>query len=294
MARRRETIIGLALLLPALTSILLVVGYPLARAVVLSASRYRLTEGIDSERLCGLCNFEALLGDPFLGTYLRNQTIWVAGATFLPILLALGIALLMNRPLRLRWLWRSIVLVPWMMPPATVAVTWRWLYDQQWGLLNHYLASAGLTERPIGFLTAPEWVWPSILVAATWMWFPYNYVVLLASLQSVPAELYEAARIDGASRLAELRHITLPLIRPVLLVLVTLGLIWTSNDFTTIFLLTQGGPGVESMTVPPLIYRTSFRVYDIGRGAAIGVILMLVGLIFVIGYLWLARKQEQA
>jgi multiple sugar transport system permease protein len=232
------------------------------------------------------------LADPFLVTYIRNQTIWVAGATVLPIVFALAVALLMNRRLRLRWLWRAVILVPWVMPPATIAVTWRWIYDQQWGLLNHYLVSLGLTESAVGFLTTPDWVWPSILLTATWMWFPYNYVVLLASLQSVPAELYDAARIDGATRVAELRFITLPLIRPVLLVLVTLGLIWSSNDFATVFLLTQGGPGVESMTVPPLIFRTSFRIYDIGRGAAIGVILMLSGLVFVVWYLRRARREE--
>lgn len=288
-APRREALSGVLLLLPALGLVSLTVGAPLLRALLLSVSRYRLTEGIASERLCGPCNFEAVFDDPFLAVYVRNQAIFVLGTTLLPVLVALGLALLMNRPLRLRWLWRALLLVPWVMPPATIAVTWRWIYDQEWGLANEYLRLAGLTDTGLGFLTSPELVWPSILLTATWMWYPYNYVVLLAALQSIPAEIYEAARIDGSSAWSEFRFITLPFIRPVLALLVTLGLIWSSNDFTTIFLLTQGGPGVESTTIPPLMYRTTFRFYDIGRGAAIGVLLMLGSLVFVALYLRRAR-----
>lgn len=290
--RRSEMLLGYWLLLPSFLFLALVIGYPLLRSVHLSLNRYKLTEGVESERFCGLCNFLSLLKDPYLEVYLKNQVIWVAGATLLPILAGLILALLMNRDLRLRWLWRSVVLIPWIMPIATSALSWRWIYDREWGMLNFYVRAAGLASANVGFLTDRNWLWPSILLVAMWMWFPYNYVALLAALQSIPKELYEAARIDGSNAWSEFRYITLPSIRPVLNLLLVLGIIWSMNDFTTIFLLTEGGPGVDSTTMAPLVYRVSFRYFDLGKGAAVGMVLMLFSLLFAGVYLRMMRTEE--
>ncbi|RCK76836.1 MAG: Maltose/maltodextrin ABC transporter, permease protein MalF [Anaerolineae bacterium] len=121
--KRDELFLGYALLVPSFLFVGLVIGYPLVRSAQLSLNRFKLTAGVDSEQFCGLCNFQNLLRDPFLEVYLRNQAIWVLGATFLPILFALILALLMDRELRGRWFWRSVVLIPWMMPIATTALT---------------------------------------------------------------------------------------------------------------------------------------------------------------------------
>lgn len=290
---RRDALTGVALLVPAIVLIGVVIGLPFLRALQLSVDHYRITEGIDSERFCGLCNFAAILDDPFLPTYVRNQVIWMVGTTFLPITVALGVALLFNQPLRLRWLWRAIILVPWMMPVAAIAVTWRWLYDQQWGIFNHYLVSSGASSEALGFLSSPELLWPSILVVATWMWFTYNYVAILAALQGIPPDLYEAGRVDGTNPWTAFRHITLPAIRPLLSVLIILGLIWAANDFTTIFLLTQGGPGVDSTTMPPLVFKTMFRYYDFGKAAAIAVVVMIISLGFATIYLRQTRGEYE-
>lgn len=290
--RRNEVLLGYAFLVPSLLFLGLVIGYPLVRSVQLSLNRFRLAEGVESERFCGLCNFESVLRDPFLEVYVRNQAIWVLGATFLPILLGLILALLMDRDLRLKWLWRSVVLIPWMMPTATVALSWRWIYDQQWGLFNYYLRALGLVPEAVGFLTDRLWLWPSILLVAMWMWFPYNYVALLAALQAIPREMREAARVDGCDAWKEFWHITLPSLRQVLLLLVVLGLIWSMNDFTTIFLLTEGGPGIDSTTLAPLVAKISFRYFDLGKGAAVGMILMTVSLVFGAMYLYMVRRSE--
>lgn len=276
---------GYLLLIPSFIFLGLIIGYPLVRSVLLSLNRFKITAGIDSERFCGLCNYISLARDPYLHIYVRNQAVWVLGATFLPILLALALALLMNQELRLRWLWRAVILIPWMMPVATSALTWRWIYDKQWGLLNHYLKLIGLINENVGFLTERAWLWPSIFLVAMWMWFPYNYVALLAALQCIPSELYEAAKVDGATPLASFWYITLPGIMPVLSLLTILGAIWSMNDFTTIYLLTQGGPGVDSTTMAPLVYNISFRYLDLGKGAAAGVTLMTISLIFAIIYI---------
>ncbi|HET8784155.1 MAG TPA: sugar ABC transporter permease, partial [Candidatus Limnocylindrales bacterium] len=155
-----------------------------------------------------------------------------------------------------------------------------------------YLTSTGVAGESLGFLSAPSLLWPSILVVATWMWFPYNYVAILAALQGISPDLYEAGRVDGAGPWTSFRYITFPAIRPVLGVLVILGLIWAANDFTTIFVLTQGGPGVDSTTMPLLVYRTMFRFYDFGKAAATAVLVMLVSLSFAIVYLRRTRADE--
>jgi multiple sugar transport system permease protein len=290
--RGRERLTGIGLLVPAIALIAVVIGLPFLRALQLSVDRFRINEGIDSERFCGVCNFASLLADPFLATFVRTQAIWMLGATFLPIVAALGVALLFSQQMRFRAFWRAIVLVPWMMPVAAIAVTWRWLYDQQWGIFNYYLTSTGLTSDSLGFLSAPSLLWPSILVVATWMWFPYNYVAILAALQGISPDLYEAGRVDGTGPWTSFRYITFPAIRPLLGVLVILGLIWAANDFTTIFVLTQGGPGVDSTTMPLLVYRTMFRFHDFGKAAAIAVVVMLVSLSFAIVYLRRTRADE--
>jgi multiple sugar transport system permease protein len=290
--QRSEIFLGYALLIPSFLFLGLVIGYPLVRSVQLSLNHFKLTEGVDSERFCGLCNFQNVFRDPFLEVYLKNQAIWVLGATFLPIFFALVLALLMDRDLRLKWLWRSVVLIPWMMPIATTALSWRWIYDRQWGLLNYYLRSLHVISENVGFLTDKLWLWPSILLVAMWMWFPYNYVAILAALQAIPKEMREAARVDGCNPWRELIYITLPSIRQVLMLLIVLGLIWSMNDFTTIFLLTEGGPGIDSTTLAPLVYKVSFRYYDLGKGAAIGMVLMLISLIFGAVYLRMSKREE--
>ncbi|MFZ5808100.1 MAG: carbohydrate ABC transporter permease [Chloroflexota bacterium] len=290
---KSEYLQGYLLLLPSLVFLALIIGYPLARSFQLSFNRFKLTAGIDSEAFCGLCNYFELFKDPYLDVYLKNQLIWVLGATILPILLGLGLALLLNQPLRGRWLWRSIVLVPWIMPIATSALTWRWIFDRQWGILNYVLTSLGIIQNNVGFLTDRGWLWPSIFLVSMWMWFPYNYVSLMAALQAVPSELYEAGKIDGANAWTAFWNITLPGILPVLNLLFILGLIWSMNDFTTIYLLTEGGPGIDSTTMAPLVYKTSFRYFNLGKGAAIGIVLMAFSMIFAAIYLWRTREGEQ-
>lgn len=293
LRQRQEMALGYALLLPSFLFLALVIGYPLLRSVQLSLSRYKLNLGIDSERFCGLCNFSSLLRDPYLEIYLKNQVIWVIGASLLPILVGLLLALVMNRELKFQWFWRSVVLIPWMMPIATSALSWRWIYDREWGMLNYYVRSVGLATANVGFLTDKSWLWPSILLVAMWMWFPYNYVAILAALQGIPRELYEAARVDGSNLWTEFWYVTLPGIRPVLNLLLILGVIWSMNDFTTIFLLTEGGPGIDSTTLAPLVYKVSFRYFDLGKGAAIGMVLMGFSLLFAALYLRLMRSEAQ-
>jgi multiple sugar transport system permease protein len=151
--------------------------------------------------------------------------------------------------------------------------------------LNYLLTEIGLIKEYVTFLGDERWVWLSIIVVGTWNWFAFDYVSILAGLQTIPSDLGEAAEIDGANEIQLFRYVTLPLLRPVLAVLVLLEVIWTVRDFATIWTLTEGGPGHFTMTLSPLVYITSFKFFRLGYGASIGMWILLISMVFTIIYL---------
>jgi multiple sugar transport system permease protein len=162
---------------------------------------------------------------------------------------------------------------------------WRWILDGQWGILNYVLLKLGIIEHAVSWLSSPVWLWPSILAVDAWAGFPFMFVNLLSGLQGIPQELGEAARIDGAGPWTTFWRITLPMLRPIISTLLLLSVIMHLRDFATIWILTSGGPGIRSTTLSPLVYVISFRFFQMGYGASIGIVLMAISLIFTILYL---------
>jgi multiple sugar transport system permease protein len=290
---RSEAALGYLLLVPALSAVVFTIGWPLVRSLWLSLHELYLIRGFDSQTFVGLKQYVKLWNDPNLLIYLKNQAVWVTGVTILPVVVGLVFALVLNEPLRGRWLWRGLVLIPWSMPNAVTAMAWQWIYSGQWGILNHHLSQLGFIQDYVNWLIDPVWMWPAILVTATWRYFPFNYVVLLSSLQGISQELYDAAKVDGANARQLFLYVTLPHLLPMLGVLTILGIIWTMNDFTSIWMLTGGGPGVDTTTLAPLVYRTSFQYFRLGYGAAIGVVLMLFSGVFALIYIRRVRYEYQ-
>lgn len=289
----QDSIKGYVLLLPCFALLALVIGYPLIRSVELSFTELYLLKGLNSEYFVGLKQYVKLLHEPNLLIYLRNQLIWTSFTATVPVFVGLMFAIILNMQIKLRWLWRSIPLIPWATPIVVTALCWSWMLDKDWGILNYYLKNLGIISENIGFLTNIKTLWPSILLVSTWYWFPFNYVVILADIQGIPLELYDAAKVDGANSFACLRYITLPLLKPTLSILLILGTIWAINDFATIWTLTEGGPGLESTTIAPLIYLTTFKYFRLSYGAAIGVVLMLFSLLAIISYLRRVQGGEE-
>lgn len=282
---RREGFIGVLLLLPALLMIVVLIGYPLIDAVLLSFKEMYLIKGVDSATWTGLNNFRRFVTDPLTPLYLKNTAIYVVGSLVTQFSLGLLIATLLNRQLRFRGLMRAVVLIPWVMPTLVATIVWRWILDGQWGILGYLLMRWGVIDQPIQWLADKNVIWWSVIMVSLWRHFPFWYVNLLAGLQVIPQELYEVAKIDGASAFASFRHITLPLLRPIIVVLFLLETIWRSNEFTTIWTLTRGGPGNATMTLAPLVYMQSFSFYRMGYSSSIAVILMIPMLIFTAIYL---------
>lgn len=272
--RRREGLAGLLLLVPLLTLVLALIAVPIAWGVGLSLTDAHLLRP-GPPRFVGLANYHNLLADARIRGYALNTAVWAGGKLVLQLVLALGLALVLNRHLRFRAFWRAVVILPWAMPAAVTGLTWRWILDGEVGVLNRVLERLGVLSAPVTWLADPVWMWPTVIAVHAWQFFPFMYVSFLAGLQLVPRETREAAHLDGAGAWSAFRHVTWPLLRPVAAVNGLLGLIWGLGDFSAIWTLTQGGPGGLTMTLAPFAYLTTFRFLDTGRGAALAVGLAL-------------------
>ncbi len=272
---RREAIVGYLLLSPGLIALIVLVGIPVVQGIALSfTDRYLLEPKTGA--FIGLQNYATFISSPSFWHYIGNTLIWSIGSLAGSLSLGLALALLLNRNLRFRSLYRALALIPWVMPMVAAGLVWRWIFDGAYGILDYTLLQLGIVQKYVTFLADPTFTWPSVLVVSWWKGYPFVYAVLLAGLQGISKELYEAASIDGATGWKAFLNITLPQLRPVLFVLVLLETIWTANDFTSIWVLTQGGPPPDyTMTLTQLVYQNT-QVFDrTAYGAAIAVFLMV-------------------
>jgi ABC-type sugar transport system permease subunit len=267
---RRDARLGYALIAPVVICLLLLVVYPFVFAVWISFTDRMIGR---PGRFVGLANYAYLLGQPSFRASVRNTIVLVVAVQTLKLVLGLGIALLLNLPLRGRSLWRALVLLPWAMPAFVAYLTWKLLYAPQGGAFNMILIGSGLVDTHVDFLSSRAWAMPSVIVATFWRGFPFWVISFLAAMQNVPIELYEAAAIDGAGPWQRFRHITLPGIRHVILVVVLLSTIWTTNGFENIWLMTQGGPSDATMTFPVLAY-FGMQSLRIGEASAVSVAML--------------------
>ncbi|MGO1076201.1 carbohydrate ABC transporter permease [Inquilinus sp. CA228] len=267
---RAEALAGGLMVAPVLVWLAATILYPLGAAVAISLRDIRII-GSDGG-FVGLGNYVDVLGMARLWAALGRSLVWVAGNAVLQTLLALGTALLLNQRFRGVRLVRVWVILSWIVPTIVVVIIWRWLLGTSGGVVNHLLVSLGLTDRPVGFFAGPGSAMASLVVINSWRWFPFVAVMLLAGLQRIPADLYEAAAIDGAGPWQRFRRITWPLLQPTMLVLAVVGTLLSFNVFDIIWLTTAGGPSGATQTLPVLIYETAFKSYRLGQAAAMSVL----------------------
>lgn len=246
----------------------------------------------------GLQNFREVLSDPLTRLSVKNTVLWLTIPTVLiRLILGLLLALLVNasvfRRWHISWLIRSLLLIPWITPPVVAVAAWKWLLDARYGAINQLLLELGVIDEGIPFLAKTSTVWPSILTMLTWRELPFVVIAFLAGLQSIPGDLREAARVDGATEGRIFFSITLPLLRPVVAVVALLTTIWTFNNFVYVWLATRGGPGDYTQVLATQMYSTAFNDYRIGAGAAIGVIMSLIMLVFAIVYFTTVMRDRE-
>jgi ABC-type sugar transport system permease subunit len=269
---RRNSLLGYGLVAPVVLCLLVLVFYPFAFAVWISFTDRAIgTEG----NFVGLTNFLYLFNNPSFQATVQNTLVLVVAVQAIKLVFGLGIALLLNQNIRGRNIWRGLILLPWAMPAFVAFLTWKLLYAPQGGAFNLILVGLGLVDNQVDFLSNKALAMPSVIIATFWRGFPFWVISFLAALQNVSPEQYEAAAIDGANAWGRFRHITLPGIRHVVLVVLLLSTIWTTNGFDNIFILTQGGPSDATMTFPMLAY-FGLQSLKIGEASAVSVAMLPV------------------
>jgi multiple sugar transport system permease protein len=270
-------------LAPALVLVFAVVAIPLARAIYLSLTNYELLT-TTKESFVGLRNFARALGDPAFRRALMTTLLFVATATVGSLAVGLGIAVLIEQlPPRLQRL-RAFFIVPWVMPAVVVALLFLYMFDIQVSVVTFILSSIGLTSRTVGWLTTTTLAMAIAILATIWIEAPLAMLFSSAGLKAIPRELRDAAVVDGARGWSMFRHITLPLMRRVLLITALLLTIQNLNSFPLIWGLTQGGPVDATTTTVILVYRLAFQNFRFGYAAAVGVILLIATLIPAVIY----------
>lgn len=240
----------------------------------------------------GFQNYTETFADPiFLGA-VQNSVVFTIFSLVLQMGIGLALALFYNRPFPGARIMRALYLVAWTIPVVVTGAVFRWLLDGRSGVINWVLDSLGLINGPVYWLTQPDTALAAIIFINVWLGVPFNMVLLLAGLQGIPRELYDAADVDGAGALARFRHVTLPLLRPALLATLMLGLIYTFKVFDLIWATTRGGPVNATEVLPTLAYKQVFEQFAFGQGAAVLNLMFVALFVLSLVYLWLVRREE--
>lgn len=282
MARKRQRFDALpyVLLSPAVLATLALVFLPMLQALVTSLQHNILWKPREL-RFIGLDNYLAVAQDSVAWSSLGRTLLWIGITVPLQLLLGLAAALLLNQRFWWRGLARSLILIPWALPSVVIALMWSWMYQPQVGLFNDLLLRIGIVNEAVPWLAQPGTALYAIILALVWQGFPFFAIMILAGLQAIPAALYEAAAIDGATPWQLFWEVTLPGLKGVLVTAVMLRLIWVANSIDVILVMTGGGPGYATHTLPLYAFKRTYGSMDFGYGSALAVTfsLLLLGLI---------------
>jgi len=269
---------GLMFVLPALIVLAMLTAYPIAYTGLLSVTD-------NQGEFVGTRNFARVLGARATPTAFWNTLWWVGGSIVFQVLLGTATAVLLNQSFRGRGVVRAITLIPWVVPGIVAATTWAWMFHTEFGIINYMLTAPGVIDAPVGWLTNADTVLPVMIAINVWKLFPFVAIMVLAGLQSIPSDLYEAARVDGASFWQEVRHVMLPGVRPVIVAVTLLLVIWALNAITIIYAITRGGPANRTLITPIQIFRLAFEGFQFGQAAALSVMFFGVAIVIVLLYI---------
>jgi len=233
-----------------------------------------------------------LFSDQFFLSALLHTFFYAAIALTIEFFIGLGLALLLNEKMRGRNAFRALFLLPMMLPPVVVGVVWRLMLNSNFGALNGTLKGFGVNTEALTWTASPKLAMASVIMADVWQWTPFMFLILLAGLQAIPQEPYEAALIDGSNAWRTFRHVTLPLLKPAILIALLLRTMDLLRVFDHIFILTEGGPGFATETLSLYIYRTAFRFSNFGYAAAMSFVLLLITNLISAGYIRLLEARE--
>ena len=281
-AKRNKWIWPYLLLAPAIAIMIGVVLVPIIRAIWMSFQNYNLTRP-NKMGFIGLDNYKKLFEDKLFWSSLRRTVIWVVFGVGFQFIFGFILALLLNKKFPGRGLARSLSLIPWVTPGVLIALMWSLIMDGNYGVLNDILKKLGIISDNIAFLATKQYSMPSVILTIVWQGIPFFALMLLAGLQGIPQELYEAADIDGATGMQKFFYITVPSLKNTILVTMMLRIIWVANSVDVIFNMTEGGPAYSTQTLSVYIYKMASNL-NMGYASAMAIVMMLLLLIVAVPY----------
>jgi multiple sugar transport system permease protein len=287
-SRRRRALVRSLFLLPAVLYLLAFFLYPIIYNIFISVQRYSAVSFIqNSGQFNGLENYRAVVNSPTptIGHVLLNTLLFVGISLVFQYGIGLALAVFFSRRFPANVFLRSLILIPWLLPPVVAGTILTFMFDTNSGLINRVLTGLGLVSQPVGWLTSPHMAMATVILASIWIGIPFNMVLLYGGLQEIPRQLFEAARVDGANAFQMFRRITFPMLRNVSSVVVLLGIIYTIKAFDQIYIMTGGGPANGTQVLSTWSYLLSFSNLNFGQGAAVGNMLMAIALICAVIYI---------
>ncbi len=291
-AEWRENRTAYGLLLPSVIAFALFLVFPIANMFVAAFSKVD-TMG-RTVQFGTLDNFLTLVRDDRMPMIIRQTAIFGFGTVALTVIFAFPLALILNQQFRGRTIVKALLLIPWAMPFAVSAITWRWIFHGQMGALNYFLSQLGIITEYVAWLGDPVLAFGAAMFVEVWSSVPFMTITFLAGLQAIPPHIYDAAKMDGAGQWQEFRDMTLPQMRTVIMIVTLLSIIWAFRSFAVIWILTQGGPLYRTDIAVTYLYKLAFTNLDFGAGYALAVSIFVVLTIFSILYTRVLGSQEDA
>ena len=292
---RREYLVGIAFGVPAAVYVVAFFGYPLFYNVLMGFQNYTPRSFYTGEApFVGLANYQTVISSPTFWPAIWHTAVFTVGSIAFQFAIGLGLALYFTRRFPLSGLLRAMLLLPWLLPLIVSSAIWRWMYDKDYGVVNALLKLIPGVDAGVPWLTQGKWALVAIIIANIWIGIPFNMVLLHGGLQSISADIYEAAKLDGAGAWQRFRYMTWPLLKPVTLVVLMLGLVYTIKVFDVIMGLTGGGPANQTQTLTTWSYQYSFQLFKFGPGAAVSNLLIIIATVVGLLYLRSLRRSGDA
>ena len=286
---QRKMRTAFVMLLPALIFLALLIAFPLGKVVHDAFSHVHLINKSMSG-FAGIENFETFIEDEHFAQAVRNTFLWTIFSVAGEYLMGMVTAVLLNQKFKGRAIFRTCIFIPWLVPIIVAGMTWDWMLNPEFGIVNYLLKNMGLINESINFLGDSKYALATVIFVNIWRSFPYYTISFLSAMQSIPGDLAEAASIDGAGMFRRFFSVTLPQLRSVSLVILFIHVIWTAVNFDFIWVMTEGGPNYATETLPVMIYRYSMRKFDVGAASALSTMMFTVMVVLFIFYY---RKRSQ-
>ncbi|MDQ2078983.1 sugar ABC transporter permease [Xanthobacteraceae bacterium Astr-EGSB] len=283
----RDNYKGYLFILPALLMLVVILGFPALAAFLQSFNLMWVAKPGFS-----LGAYRALVDDAEFLHSLFNTVVFVVVVVSSHLVVGLSIALLLNMDIKFKWMWRVVAILPWTMPDVIGGLVWRFMFDTLPGIVNSVLLRTHLTTEPVDWLGQPGLAFFAVILAESWRGYPYVMLILLAGLQSIPRQQYEAAELDGCSALQKFMYVTMPNLKHMFIISLVLDTVWESRLFGMVYSMTGGGPGYSSQILTLLSYKQYFQFFNVSYGAAMAVVLATVLFFISLPYLRLSMRQQ--